>query len=362
MPIIETADASVTVDATNGRVIDFKLLGQLQKDEFAWTDDFLAYRQPGPFDEGVDVNMTTSHGILFILGLLGAADLENLIGATTLRHIPGGDSSQIFSSAERLEDQTFNIRDPGLNVDYMTYAMLSLVNNNHSALLDAEILKETAQQTFSTFFQHFVNNKISITSRGYLYQSPDEKLSADIGEPFPVKGNHPKAISTAGNGSNGNSTNRMAQVSISRPMEVLSMSNVAAWICISILGYLIITCVLLAVASKSYNQLLLRQVNSIADIAFLIASSHRLLRIAREGSLESLKHDDTVEAKLDWFVTDQGDLRWGIEVVGEPDLMVSPAPSAPESNMILYSDESGDAKEQVSWYDAVVSEIMTIGR
>ncbi|KAJ8132678.1 hypothetical protein O1611_g940 [Lasiodiplodia mahajangana] len=358
VPIIETANASVTVDVTNGRVIDFRLLESPQEDKFAWTDDFEAYKHPSPPTNEYAVNMTTSHGILFILGLLGAADLENLVGATTLRGVPGGDSFYSFSAAERLEDQTFNIRDTGLNVDYMTYAMLSLVNNNHSALLDGKVLKETAQRTFSTFFQHFVNNKISMTNGGYLYQSMDEKLPADIGEPY-----FPTRPPTNGSNTNGNTTDRIAHVTISRPMEILSMSGPAAWICISILGYLIVTCVLLAVASKSYNRLLLRQVDSIADIAFLIASSRRLLKIARERPLEGLKHDKTVEAKLDWFVTDQGDWRWGIEVVGEdPDLTVLPTPSPRQSNKFSISDESTDFGEGVSWYDAVISDIMAVGR
>ncbi|KAI1121607.1 hypothetical protein F5Y10DRAFT_288276 [Nemania abortiva] len=358
MPIIETANTSVTVDAINGRVIDFQLLSPPEKDRFAWTDDFEAYKNPSPPSTEFDVNMTTSHGILFILGLLGAADLENLIGATTLRSVPGGDSFYDFSRAERLEDQTFNIRDLGLNVDYMTYAMLSLVNNNHSALLDGQILKETAQKTFSTFFQHFANNKISMTTGGYLYQPLGEKLPADIGEPY-FQSRPP----TNGTDNGGNSTDRMTQVTVSQPMEILSMSVPAAWICISILGYLIITCVLLAVASKNYNRLLLRQVDSIADIAFLIAGSLRLLKLARERSLESLKHDNTVEAKLDWFVTDRGDRRWGIEVVGEdPDLTVPPGPPTREPSEFSMSDERANVREGLSWYDAVMLDIMSVGR
>ncbi|KAI0409293.1 hypothetical protein F4802DRAFT_243535 [Xylaria palmicola] len=357
MPIIETTDASVTVDATNGRVTDFKLLGQPQEDRFAWTDDFVAYRHGPPMASEFDVNMTTSHGILFILGILGAADLENLIGATTLRGVPGGGSFYSFSTAERLEEQTFNIRDAGLNVDYMTYAMLSLANNNHSALLDGEVLKETAQKTFATFFQHFVNNKISMTSGGYLYQPLDEKFPADIGELY-LKTKPP----TNGTANDGNSTDRITHATISRPMEILSMSGPAAWICIAILGYLIMTCVLLVIASRSYNRLLLRRVNSIADIAFLVAGSYRLLKKARERSLESLKHDDSIEAKLDWFVTDQGDRRWGIEIVSEPDVPVSPAPSTGESDTLSHSDGDSDGQDDVSWYDAVVSEIQAVGR
>ncbi|GAW17724.1 hypothetical protein ANO14919_071900 [Xylariales sp. No.14919] len=280
--------------------------------------------------------MTTSHGILFVLGLLGSADLENLIGATYIGSVAGSDSF-LISTAERLEEQTFNIREPGLNVDYMTYTMLSPVNNNHSALLEIETLEEAAQRTFSVFFQHLVNNEISMTSGGYVYQSPDEKLTADIGKPY--AGNFPNTTTL-----------------------VLSISELAAWICISILGYLIITCVLLAIASQRYNRLLLRQVNSISDIAFLVAGSHRLLNIAGERTLESIKHDDTVRAKLDWFITDQGDHRWGIEVVGEPDLNLPPTGPIPEANSFPNSGEGGDVEDEGSWHDAVVSEIMAVGR
>ncbi|KAF2964497.1 hypothetical protein GQX73_g9057 [Xylaria multiplex] len=345
----------------NDRVIDFELLDQPQRDQFAWDDDFVAYKQSDYSENVFDVNMTTSHGILFILGILGAADLENLIGATTIASSPDSDTwGHVLE--ERLQEQTFNIRNPGLNVDYMTYAMLSLVNNNHSALLEAGILRETAQQTFSVFFQHFVNNEISMTSGGYVYQSRDERLPADLGELVPLKRSHPDNTPTTG-GSNGNSTNGITNVSISWPMEVLSMSKPAAWVCISILGYLIITCVLLAVASKRYNRLLLRQVNSISDIAFLVAGSHRLLRLARERSLESLKHDDAVKVKLGWFVTDQGCLRWGMEVVDELDPTGSPTrPSIRESDELLDFDENADAGENISWHDAVVSQIMAIGR
>ncbi|KAJ2996583.1 hypothetical protein NUW58_g920 [Xylaria curta] len=322
MPIIETAHASVIVDAANGGVVDFKLLEQPQEDKFAWTDDF--------------------HGC-----------------ATRIGDTSGSESFQI-SKAERLEEQTFNIRDPGLNVDYMTFAMLSLVNNNYSALLEGEILKETAQKTFSTFFQHFVNNNVSLTDGGYLYQSLDEKLPTDIGEPF--WWTSPNTTTTPSGDISGNATNRMADMSISHPMEVLYMSEIAAWVCILILGYLIIACVLLAVVSKSYNRLLLRQVNSISDVAFLIAGSNGLLKIAREGSLDSLKYDDTVEAKLDWFVTEDGDLRWGIELVNKLNQTVPTAPSIPESNEFIVSEESSDAEEEVSWHDIVVSQIMAVGR
>ncbi|KAJ3574639.1 hypothetical protein NPX13_g4295 [Xylaria arbuscula] len=364
MPVIETANASVTVDATNGRVLDFRLSSEPQGDEFAWTDDFLAYRTPDGYSyTETDVNMTTSHGILFTLGLLGAADLENFIGATFIGDVPGSEAFAI-SEAERLEEQTFNIRQSGLNVDYMSYAMLSLANNNHSALLDAEVLRSAAQKTFSTFFQHYVNNNVSLVSGGYVYQSSGERLPTDIGEPF--EGNFPNkttTTTTAGSDANDNGTAKMVNSVVSRPMEILSMSEPAAWICVFILGYLITTCILLTIASRNYNRLLLQEVNSIADVASLIAGSNRLLKAARERSLENLKHDDVFEAILDWFLTEQGDLRWGIEIVGKPDASGSPARSMRDSLEFMHSEGSdSDTEEDARWYETVVSEIMAVGR
>ncbi|KAI1362078.1 hypothetical protein F5Y08DRAFT_355579 [Xylaria arbuscula] len=350
--------------ATNGRVLDFRLLSEPQGDEFAWTDDFLAYRTPDGYSyTETDVNMTTSHGILFTLGLLGAADLENFIGATFIGDVPGSEAFAI-PEAERLEEQTFNIRQSGLNVDYMSYAMLSLANNNHSALLDAEVLRSAAQKTFSTFFQHYVNNNVSLASGGYVYQSSGERLPTDIGEPF--DGNFPKkttTTTTAGSDANGNGTAKMVNSVVSRPMEILSMSEPAAWICVFILGYLITTCILLTIASRNYNRLLLQEVNSIADVASLIAGSNRLLKAARERSLENLKHDDAFEAILDWFLTEQGDLRWGIEIVGKPDASGSPARSMRDSLQFMHSEGSdSDTEEDARWYETVVSEIMAVGR
>jgi hypothetical protein len=45
--------------------------------------------------------MTTSHSILFILRLLRATDLDNLMGATTLKNVLSVDSFFEFSVARK---------------------------------------------------------------------------------------------------------------------------------------------------------------------------------------------------------------------------------------------------------------------
>ncbi|KAJ8120144.1 hypothetical protein ONZ43_g3074 [Nemania bipapillata] len=75
MPVIETANVTVTVDAEDGRVVDFELHGEPQPDEHAWSDDFVQHKF-NQSETDFAINITTSHGILFITALLGAADLN----------------------------------------------------------------------------------------------------------------------------------------------------------------------------------------------------------------------------------------------------------------------------------------------
>ncbi|KAI4864223.1 hypothetical protein F4820DRAFT_458947 [Hypoxylon rubiginosum] len=304
MPVIETANASVTVNAADGRVLDFQILDTPRPDEFAWTDDFTIYQTEeaslnSTSPNHYDANLTTSHGVLFLLGLLGAADIDNFGGIAKGTMVPEG-------QLENVEDQTFNIRDPGLNVDLLTYSMLSLVENDHQALLDVETLKRTTQQTFATLFQHFVNNNVTPKNGGYAYQSINETFPDDIGLPRepqnntrPIEARVPPETVT---------------LHISRPVELLQMSGPAAWICIILLAYLLITCVILTIAARQYNKLLPKQVNSIADVAVLLAGSDKLLAIARETSIDIIKYDAASTSKLGWFQDGNGAVRWGVEL------------------------------------------------
>ncbi|KAI1370420.1 hypothetical protein F4677DRAFT_364391 [Hypoxylon crocopeplum] len=303
MPTVETANASVTVDAEDGRVIEFHLLDTPRADDFAWTDDFTIFQSEAALaNESTyyDANLTISHGVLFVTGLLNAADVDNF-GGTAITYSGG-----ISRTLENIEDQTFNIRDPGLNVDLMTYSMLSLVNNDHSALLDPKTLESTAQKTFATLFQHFVNGNLSLSSGGYAYQSPNERLPDGFGDPREgaayTRPPDPPPLS------------QTITLSISWPVELLWMSAPAAWICMLIIGYLVVTSLAVAIASREYNQMLPQQINSIADMAVLVAGSDKLLAMARERHVKSIKYDPGSTAKLGWFLSDYGIARWGIEL------------------------------------------------
>ncbi|KAI0199994.1 hypothetical protein F4808DRAFT_471185 [Astrocystis sublimbata] len=305
MPVIETADATVTVNAADGNVLGFTLRGEPRPDDYAWSDDFKQHKYDDSVG-GFKINITTSHGVLFLTALLGAADLDEVVG-TNLNYL--------FTESESIEDQTFNIRQPGLNADLMTYSMLSLVDYDHEALLDLDTLTSTAQQTFTALFQHFASNNVSFTSGGYVFQPPGEKLPSDLDGPVTKS---PRADDAA-------LLYETVVMNLSRSVELLKISKPAAYICLSILVYLIIAGVTLTIVSRGYPSVLRRRINSIADVAVLMAGSQRLLGLAREKAINNLTLDPGTRVRLGWFNNANGTRRWGIEVVdkGEQEGLVS---------------------------------------
>ncbi|KAI0107195.1 hypothetical protein GGR51DRAFT_571105 [Nemania sp. FL0031] len=301
-PIIETAHSRVTVDSHSGRVTSYKILEVPRAYEKAWDSPWIAYQNNlSPYRLLDEANVTVSHGVLFVTGLLGAAD------TTSFGTIPDPNTSPIN---ENTRDQTFNFRQPGLNVDYMTYAMLSLVDFDHQQLLDAAVLERTANQTFSTMYQHFVNNNVSFTTGGYVYQPVGEKLPDDIGQIYTGRKREPGPANMTSGGD-------VITIRVSRPVELLKMSTPAAWICLVILAYLIVSCGVLAIVSREYNRMLPGPSDSIADNAALVAGSARLLQLSREESTRSIKKNDDIRAKLGWFHDAEGQERWGVELYDE---------------------------------------------
>ncbi|KAI1206168.1 uncharacterized protein F4807DRAFT_453588 [Annulohypoxylon truncatum] len=313
MPIIETVNASVTVSTEDSHVISFDLLDEPQPDQYAWSDDFKQHKnydglcESAGCDNLYSVNITTSHGILFVTGLLGAADMSNFAGDVESWNI----------ATEPLDDQTFNIREPGLNADLMTYSMLSLVNYDHEALLDPATLASTATKTFTALFQNYASNNVSYTTGGYVFQPPNEALPSDLDQP--VANTNTKRADTTSSSSSSSSSDSPITLHVERPVELLKMSKPAAWICMLILAYLIVATVILAVASRRYTRLLLRKIESIADVVVLMAGSEKLLREAREKGMAQLKADGVTKARLGWFTGADGAQRWGIEIVGSDD-------------------------------------------
>ncbi|KAI0205212.1 hypothetical protein F4808DRAFT_473290 [Astrocystis sublimbata] len=309
-PIIESANSQVTVDSNTGRVISYSILEMPQPYDDAWSSAWVAYQHNFTWDDPrrIYVNITVSHGVLFTTGLLGSADIYNFGGKAV--------DMNPADTVENTQEQTFNLRQPGLNVDYMTYSMLSLVDFDHQQLLDATTLERTANRTFSIMYQHFVNNNLSLTEGGFAYQAIDEKPAADIGDRYHgILRRDTQDTNASTTGDQG-----VDFVQIARPVELLHISTPAAW---------------------QYNRMLPGPIDTIADTIVLIAGSTKLLELAKLRSTASIKGDSKVLTKLDWFDDAEGQKRWGIELADGPD----------ESDTLIAHHDSVDARQssQEEW-------------
>ncbi|KAL1615624.1 hypothetical protein SLS54_008891 [Diplodia seriata] len=307
-PIIETAEANVTVNGKTGEVQSFNILTKPEIDTAAWSDAFLLRDvAPGAHVDGSrEVNTTTSFGILFQRSLLGAADPLGLYPY---------DEAQL--RYENLAEQSFNYRDPqsGLNLDFMTYSMYK----NHgeddpTAFINATTFEHFAQKTFATFFQHFVSSNISLDTGGWAYQVVNATLPADLGKAQDTDA--PPAPAVHVNYSLPHSrTNRTADVLVSAPVEVLEMNAVAVWLSAGILAWLIVATVVVGARQRRYLRNLDRNVDCLADVLVMVAGSERLLRLVAERGPDGLDGEMGVFTKLGWFVDGEGRRRWGVEVV-----------------------------------------------
>jgi hypothetical protein len=111
-------------------------------------------------------------------------------------------------------------------------------------------------------------------------------------------------------------TNRTVEALLARRVEFLQMNGVAVWLSISIMAWLIITTVVVAVLQKRYFGSLVRNVECLGDVLVLIAGSANLLQVVREIQAGRLSPEiyEHLRTKLGWFVDEDGGVRWGIEM------------------------------------------------
>ncbi|KKY17660.1 hypothetical protein UCDDS831_g06277 [Diplodia seriata] len=206
----------------------------------------LDFSNVSPYDIysiSVPTNSTTSYGVLFLASLLSASSITALSGSTVLGY-----------GTENLADATFNTRDPtlGLNADFMTYAMYRRASKNATALLDASTLASLAQDTFSTFFQHFVSSNLSLDAGGsWGYQTLDARLPADLLPPMDASAavNASYAAALAAPDTNRSSA---AVVRVATPVQVLRMDRVAVALSVGILLFLGAVAVVVGVLRWTY--------------------------------------------------------------------------------------------------------------
>jgi len=93
------------------------------------------------------------------------------------------------------------------------------------------------------------------------------------------------------------------------------MNPVATWLLIGILIWLTITTLILAAVQRLYLGPMIRNVESIANVLVLVAGSSKLLKLVRERGVEKLTNNRDTYTRLGWFTGEDGQKRWGIEVV-----------------------------------------------
>lgn len=141
MPVIEAANAKVTVDEDTGTVHSFEITDAIRATPEAWSEVFVQrnfsdHDSTQRFNESYKglVNMTTSYGVLFMGSIFKAA-------------------SDKVTLWEYLHDNAFVLRDMdnGMNMDLMTYSMYNLANRDPKALLDYKTLVAHAEKNLRNF-------------------------------------------------------------------------------------------------------------------------------------------------------------------------------------------------------------------
>ncbi|KAL5385541.1 hypothetical protein DPSP01_004655 [Paraphaeosphaeria sporulosa] len=307
-PVIEITDASALVNQATGTVLSYTLEGSPVVDDAAWSQVFLL-RSPSNTSRHYDnnkyiglLNVTTSFGVLFFDTLFGAADRTGIT-------IGGGTAPANF---ETLTDNVFNFRDVanGLNMDLMTYSMYAMAGRDSSALLNYTTLVTNANRTLQTFFQHFVQAGVSMTTGGYAYQGVEDRTMTDLGRAIDTNGapiSQPVySVYHA---------ERTGMATVTSRIQILYMNPVATFLSVGILTWLIGTAVVIICLQRRYTRSMMRNVEVIADVLVLIAGSDNFLSLVQERGI-AIKQDRKVCTKLGWFKDRRGQVRWGVEVVG----------------------------------------------
>jgi hypothetical protein len=302
-PIIEIADATVILDKDTGHVISHTIEETATAADAAWKDVFVQHKpdqKTGTNESSPQpVNVTTSFGVLFLDSLLGTADRSL--------------SKSTYYETEASDHNAFTFRDAknGINMDLMTYSMYTLAEKDPEALLNFTTLATYADRTFQAFFQHFVNSGLSLTKGGFVYQPIGDNSMANIGRPLRTNGT---IIQDEKNAPILN-TSRTVTASMSHRIRVLHMNVIATYLSAAILIWLILTTFIVVCLQRRYTSFMNRDVQLIGDMLILIAGSDNFLELVAQKGVD-LKKSRDIKTMLGWFKDRDGQVRWGIEVVG----------------------------------------------
>ena len=302
-PVIERYPATVTVDAATGAVRNYTIDGRPENVTAAWSDNYLVRQATEyiPGEQLSDETVTTSYGHIF---------WDALLSASVFTPYTSEESSFVLPQSE--DDHRFSFRVRGLNVDFMSYAMYAMVDNEKAALLDEAILTEKANHVFGVFFKHFVSNNVSFNSGGTAYQPIGERL--------------PQHLSDAVNATTAGYTNPISdsnkgpqtiEVEIHVPIEVLVMSSVAVFLCIGLLVFLLFTIITVYIHRSRFKGLP-RDVDTLASVlAFVYASPNLFDWVGKRVERDDWDDEGIAKgwlARLGVLRDEQGVERWGIEI------------------------------------------------
>ena len=229
---------------------------------------------------------------------------DALFGAT--------DRSQGERGYESLSDDAYSFRDQvnGLNLDLMTYTMYAATDNDLRALLNYTTLTTYANQTVQTFFQHFVQGELNLTSGGRVYQTFDDQTMSTIGHAIDENGTAiSQPVYPAFN------VARTGAATVTDRIQILYLNPAATFLSIGILLWLVGTAAVVMCVQRRYTRSMLRNVELIADALVLVAGSENFLNLVQEQGT-ALKRERNICTKLGWFKGRDGEVRWGVEVVG----------------------------------------------
>ncbi|KAF7595836.1 hypothetical protein BBP40_004648 [Aspergillus hancockii] len=280
-PRIETANAEGIVDPTTDEVRAFNIMDEPKAVGNAFSDTFFAHKA------------------------------SDIVQATVTEP-----TASMAWAGEDTGDSTFNIRDEvnGLNLDFMSYSMYSMVGEDPTALRDLTVFACLASKAFTTFFQHLASNNTSMETGSWAYQPINASLPWDLTpavtdarlvEDAPLADQqdviHPISH-----------TNRTGIVQVAKRIELLRMNAVAVWLSVAILAWLIIAMVIVTVFHRQYLRRLIRDVECLGDVLVLTAGSENLVHVIQESEAGRVAESEKahLSARLGWFQDDDGKLKW----------------------------------------------------
>lgn len=255
-----------------------------------------------------------SYGYLFHDLLLGAAKSARIVNVTNSAN-----------STEDLNDRTFNFRQPGLNVDFMSYTSLALVNNNNSALLDPAILANVSNAVFSMFFMNFAQTPVPSADGLYMkgswvIQAHDEVLPSGLGPTLDSSSTiYLQDVASSSD------TSPTITATISTRVTKLQFNRVPVILSLSIVGFLAATTLFIPFYHKHHLKFLPRNVDTLGSVLGFTYSSDRLLHSAAHTYASSPSTTKEEQVAMGWFGSG-GRRRWGIEIVDEREKQAAELP------------------------------------